>query len=304
MAEERLIDEDKDRKYKIRINEDGEEELVLVEQGEEEEEDSDIPVFDIPVYEEDDEEAAVLTPEQLAERDRLKEEAEKRREETANAYIKSARQKLDEGDFASALDSVTKAEELEPNNGEVYCLALKTLTRNFTEYNLLEDGAKAADGVRDFANEQQKAELRALASGLKQKISDAEITVSELGKENEAKKAERREAFAIKKTHDLITLILASVSFAMMLIVTIVFSTMMFAAENGAFLIATIVTGALTLIAFICTLIAANRFWTAQRHVVLNEKDASTQLGRDYVKNKTELELLKRIYNSFNDDLS
>ena len=31
MAEERLIDEDKDRKYRLRINEDGEEELVIVE---------------------------------------------------------------------------------------------------------------------------------------------------------------------------------------------------------------------------------------------------------------------------------
>ena len=38
MAEERLIDDDKDRKYKIRINENGEEELVIVDTEDEEEE--------------------------------------------------------------------------------------------------------------------------------------------------------------------------------------------------------------------------------------------------------------------------
>ena len=39
MAEERLIDADKDKKYKIRINENGEEELVVVDNSDEEEDD-------------------------------------------------------------------------------------------------------------------------------------------------------------------------------------------------------------------------------------------------------------------------
>ena len=37
MAEERFIDDDKDRKYRIRINEAGEEELEILENPEEEE---------------------------------------------------------------------------------------------------------------------------------------------------------------------------------------------------------------------------------------------------------------------------
>ena len=37
MAEERLIDDDKDRKYRIRKNENGEEELVIIDDVEEEE---------------------------------------------------------------------------------------------------------------------------------------------------------------------------------------------------------------------------------------------------------------------------
>ena len=49
MAEERLIDEDKDKKYRIKINADGEEELVI-EGGEQQPEEE--AVFDVPVVEE------------------------------------------------------------------------------------------------------------------------------------------------------------------------------------------------------------------------------------------------------------
>ena len=51
MAEERLIDDDKDRKYRIRVNENGEEELEIIDPDDVDEE----PVFDMPDYEEDDE---------------------------------------------------------------------------------------------------------------------------------------------------------------------------------------------------------------------------------------------------------
>ena len=73
----------------------------------------------------------------------------------------------------------------------------------------------------------------------------------------------------------------------------------MFADENGAFLIATIVLGAFTLIAFICTLVGANRFWTASRQVKLNEADTSTKAGREYLESKKQCELLESIYTSF-----
>ena len=59
MAEERLIDDDKDKKYKIRINEQGEEELVLDEtRAESDAEESDEVGFEVPELDEDDEEAA------------------------------------------------------------------------------------------------------------------------------------------------------------------------------------------------------------------------------------------------------
>ena len=85
MAEERLIDDDKDRKYKIRINEDGEEELVIDDTPDEDE--SDIPVFQIPVYDEDDEDATSLSPQEFAEREKRKKEEQEVRESKYKKYF-------------------------------------------------------------------------------------------------------------------------------------------------------------------------------------------------------------------------
>ena len=79
MAEERLIDDDKDRKYKIRKNADGEDELYI-DDTPDEEDDVIMPVFAVPYDDEDDDEAVSLTPEQFAERERIKQEEREARE--------------------------------------------------------------------------------------------------------------------------------------------------------------------------------------------------------------------------------
>ena len=83
MAEERLIDDDKDRKYKIVKNADGEDELVI-DGAPDEAESADEVGFEVPELDSDDEEAAIMTPEQLAARERMREEAEaaRRKRET------------------------------------------------------------------------------------------------------------------------------------------------------------------------------------------------------------------------------
>ena len=97
MAEERLIDDnrdkDKDRKYRFRINEDGEEELEIVEDPDnepEEQTEQDVGGLEVPEFKEDDEEAAVMTPEQLfAERQKAENERAAR-ENKARALIAAA----------------------------------------------------------------------------------------------------------------------------------------------------------------------------------------------------------------------
>lgn len=298
MAEERLIDDDKDKKYKIRINENGEEELVISDEPDEEE----IPVLGEFAYE-DDEEAVDLTPEQLAERERLKEQEEKARQEKFNAFIEKAKAQLEEGDFVAAAYSLIQAEELDDKNGELYCLKLKAHSRNFTDFLSSEKCEDAAEGVKSYAVKEDRAKLLSEAEGLKTRISEVEEKTQRLKAENEEGKAERRDTFAREKRQALIIFLCVAVPLLACAVLTIVFATMMFADENGAYLIATIVLGAVTLISLTVTLISGHRLWNAARKVKLNERDNTTKVGREYLESKKEFERLKNIYSCLSDDI-
>ena len=119
------------------------------------------------MYSEDDEEAAVLTPEQLAERERIKKEEEKARENKLNTALEKARLQLEGNDFEAALYTLNKVEDIAEKNGEYYVLKLKTLTRNFTDFLSLEKSAEAAEGVKAYADAEAKAQLNSLAEGYK-----------------------------------------------------------------------------------------------------------------------------------------
>lgn len=293
MAEERLIDDDKDRKYKIRINEDGEEELVIDESAEEGE--SEIPVFEIPADGEDDEEAALLTPEQLAERERLKLEEQTKRKDAAEALYAKTVKSFDEGDFEAALYAVNRALELTPDDGRLWLYKLKTVSRNLTEFNSPESCAEAADGVAEFCSGEQKAELKTLTSALEARLAQAKTRTAELEIKNEAGKAERRDEFARMRKKSLIWLLASGIPFIVFTVAAIVFATMIFANEHGAFIIATAVAGGLAAVMLAVTAIAANKFWAAQRYVKLNERDNTTKIGRQYLESKSEADNLARV---------
>lgn len=294
MAEERLIDDDKDRKYKIRINEDGEEELVIDESAAEDGE-SEIPVFEIPADGEDDEEAALLTPEQLAERERLKLEEQTKRKDAAEALYAKTVKSFEEGDFEAALYAVNRALELTPDDGRLWFYKLKTVSRNLTEFNSPESCAEAADGVAEFCSGEQKAELKTLTSALEERLAQAKTRTAELEIKNEAGKAERRDEFARMRKKSLVWLLASGIPFLIFTVAAIVFATMIFANEHGAFILATAVAGGLAAVMLAVTAIAANKFWAAQRYVVLNERDNTTKIGRQYLESKSEADSLTRV---------
>lgn len=290
MAEERLIDDDKDRKYKIRKNADGEEELVIDETEEEEE----LPVFAMPEYETDDEEAASLTPEQLAERERLKAEEEQARKERLKSLLDTAEEKLAAGDFEGANYAVVQAEEINADDGRLCCLKLKILTRDMTEFSDLGRCAEAADGVKEHASEEQRAYFAERSEKFKSLYSETEKKTEALHAENERKKEERRGTLLKERNRSLIWLLCPIIPLIVFISLAISFSGEMF--EETADMITTIVFVALALVAFVFTVIGLKKFWAAARDVKLNERDSSTKLGREYSEYKNRLDLLKRIY--------
>ncbi len=299
MAEERLIDDDKDRKYKIIKNADGEDELVIDDSSGDGDDGQDIPAFDIPDYAGDDEEAAILTPEQFAERERIRLEEERARSERIAYLLKTGNEKLAEGDFESALYAANRAEELDGGNGGVFSLKLLAVTRNFSDYTSLDDCLNAAEGVREYADVEQKLNLKTLSSSLKARISELKAQAEELYDNIKKGKEERRPYFEQKRKRASKAFTVSVLPFIVFLVLAISFCTVMFSNEYGTYLVLTIVFAALTLLSFAVLLFTGHRLWEAMRNVRLNERDSATQLGREYLAVKREKESLERIYSSF-----
>ena len=292
MAEERLIDDDKDRKYKIRKNADGEDELYIdIEEGEEQEESVE---FEVPEFETDDEEAAVLTPEQFAERERLKKEEEAKKREKVGGLLSHARSLIAEQSYEGALYCITEAEELIENDGEIAAVKLLAVTENLRSFSG-EDVADAVEGVENYSTAEHRAELsehlnklNAQADGLSKEVEDLKIT-------NEEKKAERREVFLNKRKKSLIFFAAAAVPFLVFLILGIYYATIMHAVKDGRNIIYTFVFFGIAGALFVVLLFAAHMLWDSAKKVSLNEKNSSTQIGRQYESKREQLSLILRV---------
>jgi hypothetical protein len=302
MAEERLIDRDKDNKYRIRVNEDGEEELVVNDGFEEESEEdkADEVSFEVPDnLEEDDEEAAAMTPEQLAEKRRNDERLAKEREEKLASLIQSATDDMAKNNFSTALEYAYAAEKLDPENGHIHALKLKIFTRNFTDYSAIEQASEVCDDVQQYSSAEEKAEMFAVAGEeIENNIKNLKVSVEALHKENEQKREERAVKFDADKKRALRNFIIAVVPFVVFLTLTIIFGTQMFADQSGVIFVLAIVFASLALVSLIAVMFLSRQLNTALRRVRLNKKDNTTKLGRQYLAEKSKLEAFEMVYST------
>ena len=293
MAEERLIDDDKDKKYRIRKNENGEEELVIIDDGEEEEE---VPAYDVITDTDDN-----LSKEEIAERAAQRREIALKKAEELKA---TAREKIEEGDFESAQYALSQAHELTEYDGELYYLQLKAISRGMTNFLDLQKCVDAAEGVKEYSDREQKEELKSLSQPLKDRIGEFEEKCSKIGEENERGKAERRETFLKGRRNALIVLICTCVPFIALFAVAIAFTSMMLSDLSEIYVVLTIVFAVLAAVAFFALLFTLKRFLSANRKVKLNELDSATKIGREFISCSEELDLLKKIYSSLENDIS
>lgn len=302
MAEERMIDEDKDKnkkgKYFIRVNEDGEEELVIEEREEEAQEEI------VSFAEEDDEEAATLTPEQYAEKRRILAEAEAAENNRFAELKDKVKEALKLKDFETAKYDLEQAEEVK-TDGEFYCLKMRTLSREFKDFSALKECEEVAPFIKDEASAEQKAELKNLSSEYEKKLKELKASSEKLGSELEEKRAERRVLFGAIRKSALIFLLSSAVPFAIFLITGIILAfTVMFSAENGSMLILTIVFFAFAGVMLIVTAIAARKFWAAASNYSANERNSTSELGRRYDEENKALTTLTNILSAFENDIS
>lgn len=298
MAEERLIDADKDKKYKIRKNADGEDELYIDGDYETEEEVEELE-FALPDEDEDDEEIADLTPEQAAALIKEREEQERKTQaeiERLCAILDETKQNEDWDGAARACDSLLN---LDAETEWAYGEKLVALTCNFNDYSLEKDIISTANGLENYGTDEQKAQIDELAGEKFQKeLATTQDQTAKLKAELDEKRQQRLPAF---KKSAISTGIFFGISLALFvtaLVLALHFYGIMYADQNGTNIIYTIVFGALTLIFFAILLIATRKFCDATRLIYLNNRDDSTELGREYVASKSKLATLIAIKNA------
>lgn len=294
MAEERLIDDDlnKDKKYRIRKNADGEDELYIDDSVQEEIEDFEAVSFDVPEFAEGEGE---LTPEQIAIAEQEKKSRVERIRGALSVNLEKAHGKLADEDFDGALESAEAALQIDPTSGVAWSLKLKSLTKNFTDFERADDCIETASNVAQFCNDEQKSELAEQALPLENKIMQLEEQAAAMHVEVEGKKAERRVKFLADRNKAVKWFCITGVPFVAFLAVAIAFASVMFARKDGVNIIVTIVFASLAAIFFIATLFTAHKMWAAMKKLSLNEKNKSTQLGRDYEKLLSDIKKLNTV---------
>lgn len=289
MAEERLIDTDKDKKYRIRKNADGEDELYIDESSEEQE------VEEVAFLVDDEGEKA--SDEDYAEQYAQSGEERAKREEEIEFLICSARRECQEGRFATAADYLEKATDLDSQNGEIYALQLIIYTRNFTDYSQINEAIKYTEGLEKYTSAKVKAELFARAeSGLKENISGLQSTVNTLSEENEKQKATRAKRFVADRNKSAITFSILFAVFAVLAGVAVYCYLNIHSVKTHEYLIAAIILTAVAAVALIASGVVLRRLVTASRRVRLNNKDSSTELGRNLLARRAELNAFTAIY--------
>ena len=158
-----------------------------------------------------------------------------------------------------------------------------------------EEVLSAVEGVENYCSKEQKAELSGYLKNLNAHQNALSKEVEGLKAANEEGKAERREVFLKKRKKSLIFFAATAVPFLVFLILGIYFASVMHAVKDGRNIIFTIVFFAVAGVLFVVLLFAAHMLWDSAKKVSLNEKNSSTQIGREYESKREELSLLCRI---------
>ncbi|MGN1372626.1 MAG: hypothetical protein ACI4VK_01105 [Candidatus Coproplasma sp.] len=288
MAEERLIDTDKDKKYRIRKNADGEDELYIDESSDEEE------TEEVTFMVEDE---ADNTAEDPADRYSQTEDERAQTEQEVAELIQLARKECEEGRFATAADYLEKAMELDSENGEIYALELIIYTGDFTDYSRIKDAASYADEIEKYTSAETKAELFARAkAGLEENITSLQKTVDELSEENERQKAVRGKKFTADRNRSAVLLSIALAIFAALAVGSVICYLNIHTVQTNTYLIVAIVLTVVGVAALSVSCVFLRNLLTDWRRVRLNNKNTATELGRNMLAHKADLDAFTAIY--------
>lgn len=289
MAEERLIDTDKDKKYRIRKNADGEDELYVVD-GEGGEEDEDAVFF----VEENTEEQVQAT--EYSQPSDVAEDASAKA--VVAELLEKARADCAEGKYSTAVEYLERVIEVEPENGDAYVLEVVAYTKNFTDYSKISVVGEYEEEIKAYVDESAKVELLSRCEcEIKSNIERLTGEIAELDKNNEEQKQKRAKKFLADRRNAFIAFVCLFAAFGASIGVSVRGFLNIYAVRgSNANLILGIVFAVLAAAFAVCTVVATRKLIVASRRVRLNKSNFATKLGRELIAKRAELDAFTAVY--------
>ena len=300
--EERIIDDEYGRGVRLKKTSEGyvdvtDETLENAPETEQETESYEEELaFEFPVLEtdEDDEELATLTPEEaLALRKKREEEAKARKAEYERLCAEGETL-LEQQSYHAAELKYEKALPLDDEATEASVGYWRAKTADFTNPDVLvseyaEAGIESLEYDLGYtAAEQIKRDYKRV---FEKRVQEIEAEETPLAKTVEEKQARRREILKGRIKRSAIVLLSVGLPTLALLILTIVFGLKNFTTRENTYVVPTIVLGAIFFIAFIATVLCANKWLNALRMNRANEKLSSTADGAKLEKLRSYKEL-------------
>ena len=296
--EERIIDDEFGRGVKLKKTKDGFVDVTdgLAEGETEEEFDGEEVEFAFPVFDTDDEELIGLTPEEIAEVQKRREEELQARKDEYASLCDSADKEIENGNKEKAQELFYKALAIDTAEENIRASVgyWSAKTDGFENPDILVDeyaevgvenmefdlGYQSVDYIRDnYAEKFQKAR------------SVCEQEERALTKALEEKKRERKEYLkpqVKKKTIGFIVTLLPMLAF---LTLTIVYGLNNFSVKDDRYILPTIIFGALLLVSLFVFVAFANKFINALRLYFANERLSATEEGERLIALRERLEI-------------
>ncbi len=277
--EERIIDDEKGRKVRLKKTEDG-----YVDVTDDEAADGDEVEFEYPLFEtdEDDEELAGLTPEEaLALRKKREEEAAARLAEYEK-LCQDGEKLLQDGDFAAAESVFEKALLLDGIATAASVGYWRAKTENFANPDVLIEEYVDA-GIEnleyDLGYEAVEQIKKDYGDVFKRRHDELSAEEEPLAKTVEENKLRRREILRPRLKKAWVWFVVAALPTLAFLITTVLYVFKNFTTPDNKYLPITIGFGAAFAVAFVVFAVVSNRLINTRRIYKANEKTSATDEG-------------------------
>ena len=282
--EERIIDDEYGRGIRLKKTKDGYVDVTdeLAEELPDDEEGGEELAFEFPEMEEDDEDLVGLSPEEAAALRKKKQEEEEARKKEYATLVKYGNALLEEGSFKSAELKFENALQLDQIATEASVGYWRAKTENFANPDVL-IGEYVEAGYENLefdlgyeAVEIIKKEHKEAFQKRYDELTEEETPLRESVLQ---KQAERREVLKPRLKKAWIAFAASGAPFLAALVLTVFFGLKIPTVSTGAFIVPTIVCGAIAVVAFIVFGVFINKLINAGRIYRANENIGATEDG-------------------------